>query len=100
MDLGFSLGLISKNIKSFLRFISALDIPTYEGKSVFFYDILTELAKNHILIKNVEVIFQIIKIECEEKWGEDIFFETNKCTERKMLEYSIMCRELLIFNLE
>lgn len=84
--LGFPLGLQSKKIKNFLRFTAPLDIHIYERKFIFFYDVLTEIAKNRVLQKTVE-------LDCEEKWGDDVYFETKKCIEKKTLEYSIMARE-------
>ena len=54
-EISISLGLRSINIKSFLRFIAVMDLNTYEGSFVFFYDILTELAKSKILQTIVEV---------------------------------------------
>ena len=54
-EISISLGLRSINIKSFLRFIAVMDLNTYEGSFVFFYDILTELAESKILQTIVEV---------------------------------------------
>jgi hypothetical protein len=54
-SLGFPLGIRTKKVKNFLRYVAPLEIFTYERKYVFFYDVLTELAKNYIIHKSVEV---------------------------------------------
>ena len=70
-----------------------MDLNTYEGSFVFFYDILTELAKSKILQTIVEVYLILNQAECEEAFGEDIYFETKNCTEKKLVEYSILASE-------
>lgn len=83
-EIGYPLGISSLKTTDYTKFISLLDIHTYdEKKSVFFYDVLTELAQYYLIQQTV----------AEEFSDDNLFKNVEKIIEEKSILFESLNNE-------